>query len=706
MPRWPTTLILLLAPFVCVRAIIAPIEGTRRAGMESLGAARPGTARRRDDGAPGIVDLQNSGDLQYYMNVTLGGKPFRVLVDSGSSDLWVAGDVPGSESTSHTAVIKYQDGTVDGEVRVATLDMQGYSIPKQAYIAEIVSERHAEGMGILGLGPSRLSSVLAQLGGPAGAPPLDRLFQQTDSLQSYVSILLGRSNDPDSPIPGQLTIGEVLPEYDAVTASPQLPVERIDWNQHWMVALDKGGIIGPDGEPIRASVDKRLKVIFDSGYTLPQVPKSVADAIYSRVPGAKYVSIRATATPVWTLPCGTELNITFKFAGVSYPVHPLDTVMDDLQGPLDQYGKPTCVGAFQPMSVEEPYDIILGMAFLRNAYILMSFGDFVNGVDSKAGAPYVQLHALTAPGEAHAAFVRERLAGFDTTGTQTLLPPLASEQEEHTPVGYAAAHRVRQFLPWLVAGCVLGALLLAAGGVWLYFFCWRAGRRYRRLHDPAPCGLSGEDGRPRWRRARREKGPHPTGTRTARSPSTSSEPAAWAVRFVVFDEKADATDAVGRCARTRPPQNPYERNADALARKSPAPDLVPTRRPYAMDCISPKTRRIGAPSLDDRTDTQRLLPARPGTARAYATTMRSAPLVSDRRPPPSPYAVDTPGTVPPKLAPASSAGVFPDPYTMGGLRLAELFDVSRSRAAATYTLPRLRSPTSGWLGPARTSTIS
>ncbi len=144
---------------------------------------------------------------------------------------------------------------------------------KRAAVSQEVTESYPEGQGILGIGPSRLSSVLAGLGNPKGDPPLDRLFQQATSLPSYISILLGRSNDPDSPIPGQLTIGEVLPDYSDVTSSPQLPIERVDWEQHWMVALDKGGIVGPDGKPIKASVDKQLKVIFDSGYTLPQVPK-------------------------------------------------------------------------------------------------------------------------------------------------------------------------------------------------------------------------------------------------------------------------------------------------------------------------------------------------------------------------------------------------------------------------------------------------
>ena len=57
-----------------VSAVIMPLEGTRRAS----GIATHGLAAR-----DGVVDLQNSGDLEYYMNVTLGGRSVRVLIDSG-----------------------------------------------------------------------------------------------------------------------------------------------------------------------------------------------------------------------------------------------------------------------------------------------------------------------------------------------------------------------------------------------------------------------------------------------------------------------------------------------------------------------------------------------------------------------------------------------------------------------------------------------
>lgn len=67
---------------------------------------------------------------------------------------------------------------------------------------------------------------------------------------------------------------------------------------------------------------------------------------------------------MWTLPCSTELNVTYLFSNVSYPVHPLDTVTSAFRGPADANGDPTCVGAFQPISLSnQGFDIILGMSF-------------------------------------------------------------------------------------------------------------------------------------------------------------------------------------------------------------------------------------------------------------------------------------------------------------------------------------------------------
>lgn len=358
--------------------------------------------------------------------------------------------------------------------------------------------------------------------------------------------------------------------------------------------------------------------------------RSVADAIYSRVPNATYVNISAADTPVWTLPCDVELNITFTFAGVSYPVHPLDTVMDDLRGPPDSSGQPTCVGSFQPMSSTQPYDIVLGMAFrefaptwfcydhaadylapditVRNAYILMNFGDFVDGSAGQVGDPFVQLHALTDPAEAHGDFVQQRLGGVDTTGLQTLLPAT----EEDTSAGVKAPGRM-PYLPWIIVASVLGGLLFAF--LVAYVFIWRRGRKYRRVHENAPSGL--EEGK--------------------RSPSPSNEkPPEIAMADTAFGPRSSGADT------------------NTLSRKVDTDELIwghRSRRPKGIFAVTLESSAASS--------TEQLLPGTASSSTSHETSEESAPLVSDDKPLPNPYA-DAPLPSPPLTMDDRS---LPNPYT-------------------------------------------
>ncbi len=65
--------------------------------------------------------------------------------------------------------------------------------------------------------------------------------------------------------------------------------------------------------------------------------RSVADAIYSRFPGAEYHNVTGLGE-VWIVPCDQEVNITFKFSGNSYYIHPLDATMYGLSFPPPAHG--------------------------------------------------------------------------------------------------------------------------------------------------------------------------------------------------------------------------------------------------------------------------------------------------------------------------------------------------------------------------------
>ncbi|KAI0067567.1 acid protease [Artomyces pyxidatus] len=481
---------------------IAHVTAVRFSVRGEVGS--PAHLSRRDH----VLGLDNGNNIQYFTNITLGGQQFGVSIDTGSSDLWVAGVVPNANDTGASAKVTYAIGQVQGPVRTAPLEFAGFTVPDQAFFQVVPADNTPSGFGLIGLGPNDASHVHTALKNkPAGDAVLDRIFSQDRSTPNFLTVLLSRSDDPDEQYPGDITVGELLPGYEAVADAPKVNVtsvgtiERLEEGQHWQALMDVGGIVGPDGQAIdvtshvSGTADKRqLTAIFDTGFTLPQVPKDVSDAIYSRIEGAQFQNINATG-PIWTLPCDAEVNVTIRIGGQPFPIHPLDTNFE-LQLP-DDNGTHLCVGSFQPITsgASSSFDVILGMAFLRNAYLLINFGDFLDGTNATA-PPFVQLLALTNDTAlAHRDFVNVRLGGVDRTGDQhTQAAPASSSGDGQS---FFTRHRSAVLIGAAVGG---GVLLLIAGCVVLKVVRRRRRQRqgagaaigmggvYRKLQEPAPAG--------------------------------------------------------------------------------------------------------------------------------------------------------------------------------------------------------------------------
>jgi hypothetical protein len=84
-----------------------------------------------------------------------------------------------------------------------------------------------QGLGLLGLGPNQGSNVYSALdSSSSGAAVVDRIFRQNTSTPNFISVLLGRYDDPTDTFPGDITVGDILQGYENITSQSKLEVTQ------------------------------------------------------------------------------------------------------------------------------------------------------------------------------------------------------------------------------------------------------------------------------------------------------------------------------------------------------------------------------------------------------------------------------------------------------------------------------------------------
>jgi len=320
------------------------------------------------------------------------------------------------------------------------------------------------------------------------------------------------SETPDEPFESEFTIGEIIPGLEAVTSYPKMPVQILDpkemAGQHWSLEVD--AIIGPDGQRIKFSSGvpnaKKPIAILDTGFSLPPVPRVVSDAFYGRVRNAQF----SEDSGLWFVPCDQELIVGFVIGGITYYIHPLDTVL--VAGTYDD-GSPLCVGAFQPNPLSfgsEIFDMVLGDAFLRNVYTYINFGDWEDVTARTTRLPYIQLLNTTNPSRAHQEFVKARMNGVDRTkdSRYALLPSgkgqdskgdkqnnLASYTYVHS--SHPVHHVLLSSTTRIIIISVVAAVLLILG--LMFFFVCRCYTNRRNRNRLQRFGLKGVETKQAYR---------------------------------------------------------------------------------------------------------------------------------------------------------------------------------------------------------------
>ncbi|KAG0145715.1 hypothetical protein CROQUDRAFT_658385 [Cronartium quercuum f. sp. fusiforme G11] len=345
-----------------------------------------------------VVLTNGYADSEYYGVVKIGTPPqtFNVILDTGSSDLWILGSsttsstttstssssstfhssmggigTPGTTSTitgasfvptnsstyksSTTAFqITYGSGAASGTVATETVTQGSYTVTNQAFA---VVTKASSGLlsgdvsGIMGMGFTPLASTNA-------AP-----FWQSANIPSFgfgLSRFVNISTTSDVEPGGIMTLGG--PNTTLYTGN--INYISLKAQTYWLVALDNVMI---NGQAISNSGSDAVAI--DTGTSLIGAPTSIVQAIYSNITGSSPAT--GSYKGYYEFPCSSAPSLSLTFGGISYSIAP-----DDFNvGTVDESGK-MCLGAI--FAVESATSSstttsltpawIVGDSFLKNVY--------------------------------------------------------------------------------------------------------------------------------------------------------------------------------------------------------------------------------------------------------------------------------------------------------------------------------------------------
>lgn len=322
-----------------------------------------------DIDAESSIPLGNYLNVQYFADITIGTppQPFKVVLDTGSSNLWVPSAECSSiacflhsryDSSASSSFVKngsefkiqYGSGSVSGYISQDTLVLGELTIPKQDF-GEATNEpglAFAFGKfdGILGLAFDSISVNHV-------VPPFYNALSQGLLDEPVFSFKLG-DTDKDAEDGGTFTIGGVDEAlYDGKIT--WLPLRR---KAYWEVKFD-AITLGSETADL-----ENTGAVVDTGTSLLTFPSALAEMINAQI-GAK-----KGWNGQYSVDCATRdtlPDLTFTLDGYNF-------TLSSKEYTLEVSG--SCISAITPMDFPEPVGplAIVGDAFLRKYYSIYDYG--------------------------------------------------------------------------------------------------------------------------------------------------------------------------------------------------------------------------------------------------------------------------------------------------------------------------------------------
>lgn len=347
-----------------VKGVEAGLEGLKpwkRDGVEGEQGLREELVKRGHG-----VPLSDYSNLQYYAPITLGNPPqqFKVVLDTGSSNLWVPGKgcssiacflhakYDSSASTSYQKndtdfAIQYGSGAVEGFISRDTLGIADLNIKNQLF-GETTKEpglAFAFGKfdGILGLGYDTISVNKIP-------PPFYNMINQKLLDEPIFSFRLGSSDDDG----GEAIFGGI--DENAFTGKIEyVPVRR---KGYWEVELEQV-TFGDDTLELEGT-----GAAIDTGTSLIVMPSDIAELLHKQIGATKSWNGQYTVdcAVVDSLP-----DFTLTFNGKPYTLKGSEYILN---------AGGTCISSFTGMDIPAPVGPlwIVGDTFLRKFYTVYDLG--------------------------------------------------------------------------------------------------------------------------------------------------------------------------------------------------------------------------------------------------------------------------------------------------------------------------------------------
>ncbi|KXN90874.1 Cathepsin D [Leucoagaricus sp. SymC.cos] len=365
---------------------VAIAEGIRQKyGYGTVASRRGVHGVLKRQGSAGISIINQNQDSSYLGQVSIGTPPqnFNVVLDTGSSDLWVAdascqgcgsgvhlysasqssSNQAGGTSTAGQTTIRYGSGQVAGTIGRETVSMGGFTVQNQVFLQvdqvtdNLVDETLS---GIMGLAFDTIASTQAT---PFWQALSDGSQLQAKEMSFWLNRLRGVASASGAEFGGVFTLGGT----NSSLFSGDIDFVNMPGTQRtfWLLSLTS---VNVQGKSASISTGSSSLSAIDTGTTLIGGPTADVSNIWSAVDGAQEIGQQMPG--FWAFPCNTDVKISMAFGGKSWPIDPQDMNL----GPVDRQGR-FCLGGIFDLSLGSNIESgpgnpawVVGDVFLKNVY--------------------------------------------------------------------------------------------------------------------------------------------------------------------------------------------------------------------------------------------------------------------------------------------------------------------------------------------------